>query len=159
MNESAIQSTPMASAASRSAMSLAVSAASGITVSGRLTPLRFETLPPISTSATMRCGVTSVATRRNLPSSMRSASPALIAAKISGCGNCTRLLSPGGEGAEPQLRPMQIDQDPDRSIMVGFDRADRSDQLAQPLMIGVAHIDAKHIGAGFEQLADHFAGS
>ena len=63
-----------------------------------------------------------------------------------------------GEGAEPQLRPLQVDQNADRAIVFGFDRADRSDQLAHPLVIGVAHIDAKHVGAGLEQLADHFAG-
>ena len=95
MNDSAIQSTPASSAASRSAMSFGASAASGTMVSGRLTPLRFDTLPPTSTRVVMRCALTSVATRRSLPSSISSASPGLMAAKISGCGSCTRVASPG----------------------------------------------------------------
>ena len=46
MNESATQSMPASSAASRSARSLPASAATGMTVSGRLTPLRLAILPP-----------------------------------------------------------------------------------------------------------------
>ena len=49
MNESAIQSTPASSAASRSERSFAAIAENGIVVSGRLTPLRADSLPPTST--------------------------------------------------------------------------------------------------------------
>ena len=66
MNDSATQSMPASSAASRSARSFGASAASGTTVSGRLTPLRFEILPPTSTRATMRCGVASVTDKAEL---------------------------------------------------------------------------------------------
>ncbi len=66
MNDSATQSMPASSAASRSAISFGASAASGTTVSGRLTPLRFDILPPTSTRATMRCGSTSVADQTQL---------------------------------------------------------------------------------------------
>ena len=57
--ETATQSTPSLSAASRSARSLGVIADTGISVSGRLTPLRFDTLPATSTRATARPGVAS----------------------------------------------------------------------------------------------------
>ena len=88
--------------------------------------------------------LTSVATRRSLPSSISSASPGLMAAKISGCGSCTRVASPGAgvaiedeilalvdfggavrERAEPQLRALQIDQNADRPVVIRFDGADR----------------------------------
>ena len=60
-----------------------------------------------------------------------------------------------GEGAEPQLRPLQIDQDADRPRGVLFDAADHADQFAHAVLAGVAHIDAEHVGAGLEQLGDH----
>ncbi len=62
-----------------------------------------------------------------------------------------------GEGAEPQLRSLQIDQDADRASVFGLDRADRGHELAHAFVIGVAHIDAKHVGAGLEQPRDHLA--
>ena len=96
-----------------------------------------------------------------------------MAAKISGCGSCTRLASPGAgsvsrtkflalvdfgravlERAEPQLRALQIDQDADRPVILGLDLADARHQLAHPVVIGVAHIDAEDVGAGLEQPAD-----
>ncbi len=54
MKDSATQSMPVSSAASRSERSFGVSAESGIVVSGRLTPLRSDSLPPTSTRVTMR---------------------------------------------------------------------------------------------------------
>jgi len=54
------------------------------------------------------------------------------------------------EAAEPQLRALQIDEDADRPLAFGFDRADRFHQLAHPIVRGVAHIDAEDIGAGCE---------
>ena len=173
-NDSATQSMPASSAASRSARSFAVSAANGMTVSGRLTPLRFETLPPTSTRATMRCGPVSVACRRSLPSSISSTSPGLIAAKISAmrqmyaCRVAGRrigvehellaLVEVGCgilERTEPQLRSLQIDQDADRPIILGFDRANRCHELAHAVVAGMAHVDAKYVGAGGKKFPDH----
>ena len=109
MNDSATQSMPASSAASRSAKSFAVRAATGTTVSGRLTPLRFETLPPTTTRATMRCGCASVTVSRSLPSSISSVSPSLMAAKISGWGRQTRLASPGaGSLSSVKYCPLSI---------------------------------------------------
>src|SRR6516225_191988 len=117
MNDSAIQSTPASSAASRSAMSFGASAASGTTVSGRLTPLRFDTLPPTSTRVTIRSGATAVALSRSLPSSMSSVSPSLIAANISGCGSCTRLASPDAALASSvKSCPLSILADPSLNV-------------------------------------------
>ena len=59
----------------------------------RLCGLRI--LPPTFTRATMRSGFVSVTISRSLPSSIRSVSPALMAAKISGCGRWMRVASPG----------------------------------------------------------------
>ena len=53
-NESATQSMPASSAASRSERSLGASAEVGMVVSGRLTPLRSDNLPPTSTRVAMR---------------------------------------------------------------------------------------------------------
>ena len=123
-------------------------------VSGRLTPLRSDNLPPTSTRVSRSCRVsTSMAVRRILPSSSSSVWPGSIAAKISGCGRWTRVASPGagsassvnvcafrqhdraaGESADPQLRTLQIDQDADRPAVLVLDRADRRDQLAHPLV-------------------------
>ena len=66
-------------------------------------------------------------------------------AKISGCGRCTRVASPGawigveregravvehrraaGERADAQLRSLQIDQDADRPVVILLDLADRA---------------------------------
>jgi hypothetical protein len=100
--------------------------------SGRLTPLRSESLPPTSTRTTIFCLLASVATRQILPSSSSSVWPACTPSKISGCGRCTRLASPrrgigveresgavvehGGAAGEarPAASAPQIDQDADR---------------------------------------------
>ena len=95
MKESATQSMPASSAASRSERSFCASAENGIVVSGRLTPLRSDRLPPTSTRVTILPSATSVAVRRTLPSSSSSVWPGSIASKISGCGRCTRETLPG----------------------------------------------------------------
>ena len=61
------------------------------------------------------------------------------------------------EGAEPQFGALQIDQDADRPAMFRFHVADVRYQFAHPLMVGMAHIDAEHVGAGPKQLADNSA--
>ena len=93
--ETAIQSAPAASAASRSPRSFSVMAATGITVSGRETPLRFEMRPPTSTRVTARPSDTSVTVSRSLPSSMITQWPGSRADRISGWGRNTRETSPG----------------------------------------------------------------
>ena len=60
----------------------------------------------------------------------------------------------GGEAADAQLRPLQIDQDADRPIVLGLDRADRRHQFAHARMRGVAHVDAEDVGARAEQISD-----
>ena len=95
MNDSATQSMPASSAASRSERSFCASAENGIVVSGRLTPLRSDRLPPTSTRVTILPSATSVAVSRTLPSSSSSCGRARSTAKISGCGRCTRVTLPG----------------------------------------------------------------
>jgi hypothetical protein len=63
-----------------------------------------------------------------------------------------------GELADAQLRPLQIGQDADRTADLFLDGAYAADQRAHQLMVGVAHIDAEDIGAGFEQLLQHLLG-
>ena len=93
--ETAIQSTPSSRAASRSERSFSVMAETGISVSGRLTPLRLEMRPATSTMATARLGLASVMCRRTLPSSISTVWPGASARRISGWGRWTRVMSPG----------------------------------------------------------------
>ena len=178
MKDSATQSMPVSSAASRSERSLSVSAENGIVVSGRLTPLRSESLPPTSTRVTMRFGIR-----------LGDGEPDLAVvdqqrvARLDGgedfrmrqvhargvAGRCVGVEHEGvagfhrhraaGERADPQLRPLQIDQDADRPAGVALDRADHAHQLAHALLAGVAHVDAEDVGAGLEQLRDHVGSS
>ncbi len=175
MKDSAIQSTPVSSAASRSERSLGVSALKPMVVSGTLTPLRSESLgadldrghrrgPGHAWSpAAARC-------RRQAAAGDRTSS----AARISGWGSSTRLASPGsglesstkvwpgvsadapvGKDADAQLWSLQIDQDADRPAFLDLDLADGRHQPAHAVRGGVAHVDAEDIGAGAEKLADH----
>ncbi len=102
----AIQSIPVSSAASRSRRSFGVIADTGRSVSGRLTPLRSEMRPPTTTRVTARSFDVSSAISRNLPSSISSAWPGRSAARISGCGRCTRVASPAaGSESSTKLSP------------------------------------------------------
>ena len=94
-NDSPTQSMPASRAASRSERSFGVSAENGTTVSGRLTPLRSLSLPPTTTRVTIFCLLASVTTSLTLPSSSSSVWSGRTPSKISGCGRCTRLTSPG----------------------------------------------------------------
>jgi len=49
------------------------------------------------------------------------------------------------EGAKPQLRALQIDENADRAIITCLDIADGRDELTHLVMRGVAHIDAENI--------------
>ncbi len=106
--EIATQSTPSASAASRSARSLLVIDVMGMSVSGRLTPLRLDSRPATSTTARELSGVASTTCNRTLPSSIRIVSSTLRAARISGCGRRTRVASPGvGSESKTKLSPLR----------------------------------------------------
>ena len=56
--------------------------------------------------------------------------------------------------AHAQFGALQIGQNADRAMMLLLNRADGFDALAQKLVAGMAHVDAKHIGAGEKQLLD-----
>jgi len=61
------------------------------------------------------------------------------------------------ERANAQFRPLQIAQDGDRPAEFLFDFAHGRDGFGVRGMVAMAHIDAKRIGAGANQLADHLA--
>ena len=73
--ESAIMSAPIFSAKRRSSASFSVSAGRETAAPGRLIPLLLEMGPPTITRVRTVVGVTSIASRRILPSSSRSLSP------------------------------------------------------------------------------------
>ena len=113
--------------------------------SGRLTPLRSDSLPPtIDARASCAAGSASVTMSRSLPSSISSVWPGStrgedlrmrqidarrVARRRIGVEHeavaVLHLHRAAGEGAEPQLRPLQIDQDADRAAGVALDAADR----------------------------------
>mmetsp|Transcript_9652 Transcript_9652/g.11524 ORF Transcript_9652/g.11524 Transcript_9652/m.11524 type:complete len:229 (-) Transcript_9652:240-926(-) len=66
----------------------------GRVTSGTLTPLRSDNLPGTTTSVSAKSGPQSSTFSFTFPSSRRRDVPGSSAAKISGCGNCTRLISP-----------------------------------------------------------------
>ena len=101
---SATQSTPRSSRMSRSWRSFSVSAASGSTTSGTLTPLLFEISPPAITSQSAWAASQVSTLRRTLPSLTRSVAPGSSAAKISGWGRCTRVASPGDSSRSKRKR-------------------------------------------------------
>ncbi len=72
MKDSATQSTPVASTASRSLRSFSVSAPTGRSVSGRLTPFLSEILVPATTVQTMLLPLLLTAFSSSLPSSISS---------------------------------------------------------------------------------------
>ncbi len=83
-------------------------AETGISVSGRLTPLRFEMRPGTSTVATARVSLASFTRSFTLPSSISMAWPGRRARRISGWGRCTRVASPGlGSASSTKLSPFK----------------------------------------------------
>ena len=58
---------------------------------------------------------------------------------------------PVGERADAELGALQVGENADRPAGVGLDLADQPDQAPQPVVVGVAHIDAEDVGAGGEQ--------
>ena len=61
-----------------------------------------------------------------------------------------------GKGADAQLGPLQIHQDCRGPVIRFFKRADIGDQLRLVGLLAMAHVHAEGIGAGAEQLFDHF---
>ena len=86
MKDSATQSTPVSSTASRSARSFSVSAATGNSVSGRLTPFLSEIDVPATTLVTIDLPSQVTALSSSLPSSISRRSPGSTERRISGCG-------------------------------------------------------------------------
>ncbi len=62
------------------------------------------------------------------------------------------------EVAQPELWALQVRQDADRAVALRLDAADDFHQLAHRRVRGVAHVDAKDVRAGAEQLLDRFRG-
>jgi hypothetical protein len=58
------------------------------------------------------------------------------------------------EASDPELGALEIEQNPDRPAVLGFQRPDRRHQLTHARMRGVTHIDAEDVGAGLEQAGD-----
>ena len=61
-----------------------------------------------------------------------------------------------GELADAQFRSLQVGQDRGRPAVFLFQAADRLDHADLRCLVAMAHVDAKRVGAGFEQLGDHF---
>src|SRR5262249_16576113 len=59
-----------------------------------------------------------------------------------------------GKRTDAQLWALQVDEDADRSALLGFDRANRLHERAQLVVRRVAHVDAENVGAGLEQPRD-----
>ena len=68
-----------------------------------------------------------------------------------------QVRAPVGKRAEPQLRPLEVDQDADRAAGLLFERADHRHPLAHRVMRGVTHVDAENVDAGGEQPGDGLA--
>src|SRR5204862_8037189 len=58
------------------------------------------------------------------------------------------------EGAQSQLRTVEVQQHADRSIEVGLDRADQREPLLVVGMRAVAEVQSEHVGAGANQRLD-----
>ena len=142
-------------------------------MSGRLTPFLLEMRPATSTIVSARPGATLRHAQQHLAVVDQHAVAGLGAnrefpdaadRRASGCPGVgsessvngvalAQLHAAGLEFADPQLRPLQIDENADRAIEFLFERADHRDALAHRVVRGVAHVDAEDVGAGLEQAA------
>jgi hypothetical protein len=68
-----------------------------------------------------------------------------------------QLHRAAGEGADPQLRPLQVHQDADRAFVFLLDLADEVIALLVIRVGSVAEIEAEDVGAGLEQRGNLFA--
>ena len=149
--ESAIQSTPALSAASRSARSLSVSAGTGISRVGKVDALAVgERAAEDHLMREYRSAFGDLDAQAAVIEKQTVAR--LAAAKISGWGRWTRVLSPGvgsvsktkvspgasghlapGEGADAELGALQVGEDADRPAGFRLDLADDRGAAARSL--------------------------
>ena len=146
-------------------------------MSGRLTPLRFEILPPTSTSVVTAAGlhVRHLEPELAVVDEDRVARPEraqhLRVRQMHPLGVARRLVGVEGEGlaldqhgaiapesADPELRPLQVDEDADGAAVAPLQLADGGHALAQAVARGVAHVDAEDVDAGLEQARHHLGG-
>jgi hypothetical protein len=131
-------------------------------------------MPPLTTRVSAKSGPDFSTFRRSRPSSSSRSAPGLSAAKISGCGSGARFASPGGgpveieperlafdqlhravpEGADAQLRTLEVEEHADRLAEVAFDGADQVEPLLVIGMGAVAEVEPEHVGAGAHQRLD-----
>ena len=163
---------------SRSLRSFSVIAESGSTTPGTLTPLRSESGPPLTTA---RLGEVRAAAldaqahagrrrakgpcprlERGEDLRMRQCGARLVARLVAvevEPERCSRfeLDRPVGEGANAQLRALQIEQHADRPAQIALDRADDVQTLLVVVVRSVAEVEPEDVGAGVEQRFDGFA--
>ncbi len=146
-------------------------------MSGRLTPLRSESRLPTSMTVTARSGRALDRAKAHLAVVEQQAVAGfergedlrvreIDAGDVAGgrVGVQHEELAGGerdlmvGEDADAQLRALQVGEDGDRPPAFELDLADDLDERAQPIVIGVAHVDAEDVGAGLEQALDRVPG-
>ena len=117
--DSATQSTPSSRPKARSARSLAVSGDRSRRVPGRFTPLRFEIVPAVITSAS-RAAVSIPTTRtRTRPSSISRSWPGTTASKISGWCRGIASLPPSAPSRTKRTRsPAARSRRPSRTVPI-----------------------------------------
>ncbi len=139
-------------------------------VSGRLTPFRFETRPATSTTVTARLGSASSTLQHHLAVvdedavAGRERAQDLRMGQLNARGVARRRIgveresvplvqfgAAVGEQAEPELRPLQVDEHADRPARLLLERADHRDPRAHVVMRGVAHVDAEDVGPAPER--------
>ena len=59
------------------------------------------------------------------------------------------------EVADPELRPLQIDQDRGRPPLLLLERANRLEQRDLRRLVAMAHVDPERVRAGLVELTDH----
>ena len=171
---SATQSTPMRRAKARSSRSLGVRAETGTTASGTATPLRSDSFEPLSTVTSAHSSVRSPTRSRTRPSSSSSSMPVRRALKISGCGICTRVASPGvgsrsnrivwpgltsistsANRPSRSLGPCRSASTPSGRLQRQFGPAHGLQRRGVILVRAVAEVQAKDIDPGLGQGLDH----
>src|SRR6056297_2135349 len=158
---SASQSTPNSQTNSRSARSLSDSAASGRTTSGTFTPLRFEMVPPITTSQSDLAVVDQkVGSRfqRCEDLGVGQADAACVTLGLVKIEPERRALDQFfltvRECPDAQFRPLKVGQNGDRAVQILFDLANDAVTLGDLAMFAMAHVEAKDIRSGLVQGAD-----
>ena len=171
---SAMKSTVRCSANRRSSMSFSDSAGTETATPGRLMPLLSLTLPPTSTSVT-----TSVPSRTSVDPQpdlavvdedrvadvdvareplVRRTADLGVAVDVAGGDRpdlpAGQLDRAAGEPLQPDLRPLQVGQDPDAVAAGVRGLAHQAVVLGVVLVAAVAHVQPGHVHAGVHQLPD-----